>query len=444
MDDSTPPAPLIKSVMYGPDDRVPAGAFIFVGLQQVAAMVVGVITPALLLSELLHFTAPDTAYLVSMALICAAVGTLIQTTPIGPLGSGLLSITGTSFAFIQPLIMAGKAGGLPLMFGMALAAVPAQMVLAPFLPKLRGMLTPLISGIVVVLIGLSIIPSAMNGIVAPVGAGAPIWAGAGVAAVVIATVLFATALGRPWGRMIGILLGVAAGYLVCAVCGWLHAPPASSEWISVPRFVPFGLAFRAEFLLPFMFIYIVSVLEAMGDMTATSQLSGLPTNGERHWKRMRGGVLADGIASIFAAIVGCFPNTTYAQNNGVIQITGVASRHIGKFMAAVLAVLGLFPPVAHWVTAMPPCVLGGMALLLFGLVAVAGLRLIFSAGLNQRNALIVAVSLGVGLGVPTQPQWLAELPGWLRTLFESSVSAGGLTALVLNFVMPGGKPAGEA
>jgi NCS2 family nucleobase:cation symporter-2/xanthine permease XanP len=430
--------------MYGPDDRVPAGAFIFVGLQQVAAMVVGVITPALLLSELLHFTAPDTAYLVSMALICAAVGTLIQTTPIGPLGSGLLSITGTSFAFIQPLIMAGKAGGLPLMFGMALAAVPAQMVLAPFLPKLRGMLTPLISGIVVVLIGLSIIPSAMNGIVAPVGAGAPIWAGAGVAAVVIATVLFATALGRPWGRMIGILLGVAAGYLVCAVCGWLHAPPASSEWISVPRFVPFGLAFRAEFLLPFMFIYIVSVLEAMGDMTATSQLSGLPTNGERHWKRMRGGVLADGIASIFAAIVGCFPNTTYAQNNGVIQITGVASRHIGKFMAAVLAVLGLFPPVAHWVTAMPPCVLGGMALLLFGLVAVAGLRLIFSAGLNQRNALIVAVSLGVGLGVPTQPQWLAELPGWLRTLFESSVSAGGLTALVLNFVMPGGKPAGEA
>ena len=423
---------------------MPAGAFVCVGLQQVAAMVVGVITPALLMSELLHFAPLDTAYLVSMALICAAFGTFIQTTPVGPIGSGLLSITGTSFAFIQPLLMAGRAGGLPLMFGMTLAAVPAQLALAPFLPRLRRVLTPLVSGIVVVLIGLSIIPSAMNGIVTPVSADAPSWAGALVAVVVIGTVLCATALGRPWGRMIGILLGVAAGYAVCALCGWLHAPPASSGWISLPRLMPFGLAFRAEYLLPFMFIYLVSVLEAMGDMTATSQLSGLHTGGERHWKRMRGGVLADGVASIAAGLVGCFPNTTYAQNNGVIQITGVASRHIGKLMALVLALLGLFPPVARWVTAMPPPVLGGMALLLFGLVAVAGLRLINSAGLNQRNAMIVAVSLGIGLGVPTQPHWLAGLPGFMRTLFESSVSAGGVTALVLNFVLPGGEPKSAA
>jgi xanthine permease XanP len=165
----------------------------------------------------------------------------------------------------------------------------------------------------------------------------------------------------------------------------------------------------------------------------------LDTKGAAHWMRIRGGVLGDAITSAVAALIGSFPSTTYAQNNGVIQVTGVASRHIGKIMAAILAILGLFPIVARWVTAMPPPVLGGMALLLFGLVAVAGLRLILSVGLDHRNSLIVAVSLGIGLGAPTQPHWLESMPGLVKTLLESGVSAGGIAALVMNAVLPGGK-----
>ena len=424
-------------LVYGLDDRLPPGPALLVSLQQVSAMVVGVITPALLLANILKFSAADTAYLTSMALLSAAFGTFLQTTRIGPVGSGLLSVTGTSFAFLQPLMQAGQAGGLALMFGMSLAAAPVTLLLAPFLPKLRRMFSPLVCGVVVLLIGVSIIPEAMYGIVAPAGPGAPSWAGAAVAACVIAAVVAAQAVGQPWTRLSGILFGVVAGYAVCAPFGWLHAPPPSpSGWLTLPRLVPHGLAFRWEFLLPFGFIYVVSVIESLGDMTATAQLSGLETRGAEHGLRMRAGILADSATTIVAALIGSFPSTTYAQNNGVIQITGVASRHIGRWMAAILALLAIFPAVARWVTAMPPAVLGGLALMLFGLVSVAGLRLISQAGLTHRNALVIALSLAIGIGAPSQAAWLATLPQVLRTLLESGVAAGGMAALVLNLALP--------
>jgi xanthine permease XanP len=152
-----------------------------------------------------------------------------------------------------------------------------------------------------------------------------------------------------------------------------------------------------------------------------------------------GGVLSDGITCLVSGVIGSFPSTTYAQNNGVIQITGVASRHLGKWMAAILVALGLFPAVARWVTAMPPPVLGGMATLLFGLVSVSGLRLIMKNGLGHREGLIVALSLGVGLGAASQPAWVHSLPAIVQTFLESSVSAGGMTALLLNVILPPSK-----
>jgi len=431
-----PPAGMV----YGINDRMPPAAALAVSLQQVAAMVVGVITPALLLANILKFSPQDTAYLTSMALVAAALGTFLQTTRIGPVGSGLLSVTGTSFAFIQPLMQSGRIGGLALMFGMSLATAPVSLLLAPFLPKLRRLFSPLVCGIVVLLIGISIIPEAMYGIIASPGPGAPAWAGAGVAACVIAAVVAAQAVGQPWTRLAGILFGLVAGYAVCALFGWLHMPPPNDRgWITLPRILPHGLAFRWEFFLPFAFIYVVSVIEALGDMTATAQLSGLETRGLEHGRRMRAGIYADSITSTVSALIGSFPSTTYAQNNGVIQITGVASRYIGRWMAAILAILGLFPAVARWVSAMPPSVLGGLALLLFGLVSVAGLRLISQAGLSHRNGLVVALALAVGIGAPSQGAWLATLPPVLQTLLESGISAGGITALLLNMVLPGGQ-----
>jgi NCS2 family nucleobase:cation symporter-2/xanthine permease XanP len=189
-------------------------------------------------------------------------------------------------------------------------------------------------------------------------------------------------------------------------------------------------------VLPFAFIYVASLLEALGDMTATCQLSGLETEGPAYSARLRGGVISDGITCVVSGIIGSFPSTTYAQNNGVIQITGVASRHIGKWMAAILVLLGVFPAVARWVTAMPPAVLGGMAILLFGLVSVSGLRLIVLRGLSHRDGLIVALSLGIGLGAASQHAWVLSLQPLVQTFLGSSVSAGGITALLLNIILP--------
>lgn len=425
------------TLVYGLEDRVPPGTALLVSMQQVAAMVVGTITPPLILARVLDLAPADTAYLISMSLLSSALGALLQTTRPGPVGSGLLSVTGTSFAFLQPLMQAGRAGGLPLMLGMSLSAAPVQMLLAPFVPWLRRVLTPLVTGVVVLLIGLSLLPSAMASVAAPLSPTAPGWASAVVALVVIVVVVTAQIVDRPWTKLASVLLGIAAGYLACALGGWLHAPEAGdAAWVRLPRILPHGFAFRADLVLPFAFIYVVSSLEAVGDMTATAQLSGLDTQGPDHWKRLRGGVLADGLTCLVSALLGALPSTTYAQNNGVIQITGVASRRIGPIMAAILALLGIFPAVGRWVTAMPPPVLGALAVLLFGLVAVSGLRLILRAGITHRDALLIALSLGVGLGAPSQPKLFAGLPAALRSLFESGIAAGGVTALLLNLVIP--------
>jgi xanthine permease XanP len=422
-------------MVYGLEEKIPLGTAVLVGIQHVSAMVVGTITPPLILAGTLKFSQADTAYLVSIALLASAFGTWLQCRQRGPVGSGLLSVTGTSFAFLQPLTVAGQAGGLALMLGMSCVTAPLLIILSPFIARMRSVFTPLVSGIVVLLIGTSLIPTAFYGLAATVRPGAPPWLGLVVGLVVISVIVIAQASRRPWARIGGAAGAVLTGCVVCGAFGGLHAPTAdSASWITIPRFLSHGFAFDWKFLPPFVFIYLVSMLEAIGDITATSQLSGLPTHGAGHWRRVSGGVMADGVVSTCAAMFGGFPSATYAQNNGVIQITGVASRRVGYVMVVILALLGLFPAVGQWITVMPPPVLGGLALMMFGLVAVAGVRLIVSAGLGQREGVIVALSLGVGLGLPTQPKLLESLPSVLHSLLESGISAGGMAALVLNFV----------
>lgn len=432
---SSPPVSAAPVIVHGLEDRVPAGTAVLVGVQHVAAMVVGTITPPLLLANALKFSPDDTAYFISIALLASALGAFLQCRRRGPLGCGLLSVTGTSFAFMAPLTQAWHAGGLAMMFGMSFLTAPFQMALAPLLPRVRKLFPPLVCGVVVLLIGASLVPTAFYGLATPLTAGGPLAPGLLAGGVVIAVIVAAQATGRPWARIAGLALGVVAGCAVCAAFGGLHAPAATAgAWLTLPKFFAHGFAFSWGLVLPFAFIYLVSSIEAMGDMTATSQLSGLPTHGDEHWRRLSGGVLADGVVCTVASVVGGFPSTTYAQNNGVIQITGVASRRIGYVVAAILAVLGLVPAVGRAVTALPPPVLGALALLLFGLVAVSGLRLIGASGLGQREAVIVALALGVGLGLPTQPKIVAALPGFLHLLLESGISAGGLTAIGMNLL----------
>lgn len=432
-----PSIPSPNTIVYGLEDRIPLGTSLLVGAQHVSAMVVGTITPPLILAGTLKFSQADTAYLISIALLASAFGTWLQCRQRGPLGSGLLSVTGTSFAFLQPLTSAGQAGGLALMLGLSCVTAPLLIVLSPFITRLRRVFTPLVSGVVVLLIGTSLIPTAFYGLSAPIRPDAPSWLGLLVGAVVVAVIVLAQATGKAWARIAGAACGVITGCVFVGFLGGLHAPePGTGAWLTQPRLLPHGFAFDWKFVPPFAFVYLVSLLEAMGDITATAQLSGLSPSGPSHWRRLSGGVLADGVTSTVAALFGGFPSATYAQNNGVIQITGVASRRVGYVMAGILALLGLFPAIGRWVTVMPPAVLGGLALMMFGLVAVAGIRLLLTVGLGQREGVIVALSLAMGLGLPTQPAILASMPDFAKSLLESGISSGGLTALILNLLWP--------
>lgn len=421
--------------MVGPEDKMPHPQAAILGLQHVLAIFIGTITPPLLLSRGIGLPAADVAYLVSMALFVSGITSFLQIRRVGPFGSGLLSAQGTSFAFFGPLQQAGQLGGMPLMLGLSLGLGWVGMIVGPLLPRLRHIFTPLVSGTVVMLIGLSLIPVSMQSIAEGYGPGAIPWHGLAVSFFVVVIVVGLGSLNRPWLRMSAIIWGLLAGYLVSFLLGYLR-PPTTGSWLVLPQPFKYGMSFRWEFALPFLFLYIVSAVETMGDLTATSQLSGLPITGPGYWARIRGGVLADSLNSIAAAILNAFPNTTYAQNNGVIQLTGVASRQVGYYMCGFLVLFGLVPMVGNWIAIMPGPVLGGVTLLLFGYVCGGGVRIIYHSEMTQREWMILAVSLGAGVGVGSAPTVLDPLPETLRLIFHSSVVMGGFTAFVLNACLP--------
>jgi xanthine permease len=425
------------TLLYGLRDRMPHGKAALVGLQHAMAMFIGIVTPPMIIARTIGLSGQDTAYLVSMALFASGVSTLVQVRAVGPIGSGLLSVQGTSFSFLTPLIQAGKLGGMPLMIGMSLALSPVEMVLSRFLTRLRRVFTPIVSGVVVLLIGLSLIPVGMQSIGSGLGEGTPRWVGLAVAALVIAVAVSLQVARWPWARISAVAVALLIGYAVCFAAGRLSSPPpGSSEWLVVPVPLKYGLSFRWELVLPFGLIYLLTAIEAMGDLTATSELSGEPIDGPLYWRRLSGGVLGDGFNSALAAFCNSFPNTTFSQNNGLIQLTGVGSRQVGFWVAGLLSVFGLFPLVGRWVAIMPGPVLGGVTLLLFGLVAAAGIRILQQAGLGHREMVIIAVSIGIGVGVQAVPEVLEPLPATAQMIFRSAITAGGLAAIVLNAVLP--------
>ena len=208
--------------------------------------------------------------------------------------------------------------------------------------------------------------------------------------------------------------------------------------ITIPHPFKYGFSFSFHQFPVVGTIYLLSVLEAVGDITATAMVSRRPIQGEEYQSRLKGGVLADGLVSVIASAVGSLPLTTFAQNNGVIQMTGVASRYVGRTIAVMLVILGLFPMIGGFFTTIPSAVLGGAMTLMFSMIAIAGIRIIITNGLKRRETLIVATSLGLGLGVSYDPEIFKILPASIYVLVENPICAGGLTAILLNIILHGG------
>jgi xanthine permease XanP len=440
-----------SELLCGLDDRPALADTLLVALQHVLAMFVGIITPPLIIGGALKLPAGDTAYLVSMSLFVSGLATFLQTSRFGPVGSGLLSVQGTSFTFISPILAATGAvigaGGsahaaLGVAFGLSLAGAPLVMLLSRFIQRAGRLITPIVTGTVVMLIGLTLVQVGATNVGGGFDAKANGSFGSlenlGLAALVIVVVVICNSFRSRHLRMLSVILGLAAGYGAGIVLGRVNfgAVQAAPAFV-VPTPFRFGLGIQLAALIPFAFTYLISAVESVGDLTATSTLSGQPISGPVFMQRLRGGLLADGLNSAIGACLGSFPTTTFAQNNGVIQLTGVGSRYVGRYIGAMLALLGLIPAVGALVQAMPPAALGGATLIMFGMVAAAGIRILARVPPNRRSAIILAISLAAGLGVTFVPELLGQLPPLLRTTLSSGIATGGLCALILNLILPG-------
>jgi xanthine permease XanP len=299
-----------------------------------------------------------------------------------------------------------------------------------------------VTGTVVTLIGLTLIEVGMVSVGGGYGAQADGSFGSaqnlGLAALVMVVILVFSSSRSPRLRMLSVVLGLLAGYIAALFLGRLQlGAMRDAPWVNLPLPFRFGFSFDPSAFLPFLFMYLITVMESIGDLTATSSLSGQPISGPLYFRRLQGGLLADGINSLVGACLNSFPSTTFAQNNGVIQLTGVGSRYVGIFIGGILMVLGLVPAVGVLVQALPPSALGGATLILFGMVAASGIRILSGVQMNRRNATILAMSLGLGLGVSFVPQITQALPAMLRNALSSGIATGGMCALVLNIVLPG-------
>ena len=441
----------VKSdLIYGLEDRPPLPQTIFAAFQHLLAMFVAVITPAMLICQALALSAHDTQRIISMSLFASGVASLIQIRTWGPVGSGLLSIQVTSFNLVAPLIMGGtalKTGGLDdnammaALFGTLLVAAMTEVILSRTLHLARRIITPLVSGIVVMIIGLSLIQVGLTSIGGGHGAlsdgtfGSPKYLL--LAASVLAVIILLNRQKNPYLRIASLVIAMAVGYIVAWATDMLpNKVMEEVPLVSVPEPFYYGLSFDWNLLLPLILIFMVTSLETIGDITATSDVSAQPVEGPVYMKRLKGGVLANGLNSMVSAVFNTFPNSCFGQNNGVIQLTGVASRYVGYVVAGMLILLGLFPAVAQFVQRIPEPVLGGATLVMFGTIAASGVRIVSREALNRRAIMIMALSLAVGMGVSQQPMILQFAPDMIKTLFSSGIAAGGFTAIILNLIFP--------
>mgnify|MGYP002661483224 FL=1 len=435
---------------YGLNDRPrPITAFLAAS-QHLLAIIVPIVTPGLLHCLALGVSKEDTNMILSMSLVISGIATFLQCKKVGPFGAGLLIVQGTSFNFIGPIIGIGSAmvaAGTPVesvmaaIFGVVIAGSFIEMGVSRILPWVKMLITPLVTGIVVLLIGLTLIK---EGLISMGGGYQAMsnntFANADnliMSCTVLALIIILNRIRITWVKSSAILIALIVGYVLAGFMGHLDfSGLQDAPLVQIPTPMHFGLDFSWSLFIPMAFIYLVTSLEAIGDITATSKLSNQPIDGATWMERIKGGVLVNGANSFLAGIFNTFPSSVFAQNNGVIQLTGVASRYVGIWIAALLVILCLLPAVAGVIQAVPQAVLGGAVMVMFGAVAASGINILSGIHLDRRALLIIAISLALGLGVAQVPQILEHLPELFRNIFSSGVATGGIAALLLNIILP--------
>lgn len=423
-------------------DGVPAlGQAFPLSLQHVVAMIVGCVTPAIIIAGVAGLSDADSVILIQSALVIAGLSTFLQLFPIGKkggfrLGAGLPVIMGVSFAYLPSMQAIAGDFGLPAILGAQLVGGVMAILVGIFIKKIRKFFPPLIAGTVVFTVGLSLYPTAINYMAG--GTSSPTygsWQNWLVALFTLAVVTALNHFGKGILKLASILIGIIAGYLFSLCFGMVDLSAVGTAGIfQLPSILHFGIEFEPSSCVAIGILFVINSIQAIGDFSATTSggLDRQPTDDE-----LQGGIVGYGVTNIIGALFGGLPTATFSQNVGIVTTTRVVNRLVLGGAAAMILIAGLVPKFSALLTTIPQCVLGGATVSVFASIAMTGMKLVMTADMNYRNSSIVGLAAALGMGVSQASASLSAFPSWVTTIFgKSPVVIATIVAIVLNVVLP--------
>ena len=430
----------------------PLGMSISLALQHLVAMIVGCVTPAIIIANALGLPQSERVLLIQVSLVMSAVTTLIELFPIGgKLGSGLPVMFGISFAYLPSMqAIVGGGGDIATIAGAMVIGGLVAAVVGVFVKKIRRFFPPIITGTVVFTIGLSLYPTAINYMAGGAGNTYEVvvlrkgltsalvhgsWQNWAVAAFTLIVVMVMSNKGKGICKLAAILLGMIAGYIVAAVFGMVDLSEVrDAAWFSLPRFMHFGIKFEFSACIALALLFAINAIQAIGDLTATT-VGGL--NREPTDQELQGGIVTYGLTNVLSAFFGSLPTATYSQNVGIVTTNKVVNRVVFALAGGFLLLAGLIPKFSAILTTIPQCVLGGATITVFSTIAMTGMKLIASETISPRNTTIVGLSAALGVGISQSSSALSQFPESITIIFgKTPVVIATIMAVLLNLILP--------
>lgn len=405
-------------------------------LQHLLAMIVGNVTPAIIVAGITGIDLSDRTFLVQCSLFIAGISTLLQLYPIWKFGSGLPVVMGVSFAYVPTLTAIGATYGIEAIFGAQLIGGLVAILVGAFIKPLRKLFPPLVAGTVVFTIGLSLYPTAIKYMAGGAGSedfGSPLnWS---IALITLLVVLFCNHFRKGYVKLASILIGIIAGYIFSIFVNKVDFTAISNAaLIQIPKPLHFGLKFYPSAIISMVIIYIVNSVQAVGDYSATTEggLSREPKDTE-----LSGGIMANGVSSIIGSLFGGLPTATYSQNVGIVAMTKVVNKFIVAIAAIFMLIAGFIPKIGALITTIPQSVLGGATVIVFAMITMTGIKVIIKDELSSRNTSIAGLSVALGMGITQVEGALDAFPSWVNMIFGSSpVVITTITVILLNLILP--------
>jgi len=422
--------------IYELEGRVPLKQAVPLGIQHVLAMFLGNISPLIIICGILNVPLETKSILIQNTMFISGVATLLQLYPVFKMGSGLPIVMGTSSGFIGTEKAIGMAYGYDAIMGASLVGAIFEIILGFFIKPLKKLFPPVVTSLVIISIGLSLLPVGIS------------YFGGGsssqdfgslknllVATIVVVVIIILKQFTEGFLSVSSVLIGIIVGYILSICLGMVDFTEVkNAAWISLPKPFVMGFEFKIDTIIAMSIMYIATAVETIGNISAIT-LGGLDRNATN--REFSGGVIADGIASAIATVFGVLPNTAFGQNTGLVAVTKVVNKFSIMTGAVFLILAGFIPKLSALFSVMPQSVLGGAAVIMFSMILVSGLQSLLREGLDSRNGLIVAVSIGLGVGIGEMPEMLRYLPEWVTQVFgNNSIIMTFVIATVLNLILP--------